>query len=193
MPIIGRTLGEAARMFADAMNRLLAKTLTETRLVVVGPQEGPRVAVAFRAEGGQPDWARLYTRVGPVRLFIGQNCEAIVVPRGRQLTTVKYKYTITLEESADAPLIRWEYERTPRKGGLYCRHHLQGPTALDMGRGGPISLNDFHLPTGYVPIEEIIRFCINDLQAAPRSDNWDELLRESYSRFRREYVGDVDM
>jgi hypothetical protein len=192
VPIIGRTLGDAARTFADAINRLLATTLTETRLVVVGPRDGPRVEVAFREEGGQPEWARLYTAFGAVRLFIGQNCEGIPVAEGRQLITVKYKYMITLDERADAPLLRWEYERTPRRGGLYCRHHLQGPVTLDMGRAGAVSLNELHLPTGYVPIEDIIRFCIVDLGVEALSDNWDRLLRESYTRFRREYVGLTD-
>jgi hypothetical protein len=32
---------------------------------------------------------------------------------------------------------------------------------------GCSSFNDWHLPTGWVPIEEIIRFCIVDLGVPP--------------------------
>ena len=48
-----------------------------------------------------------------------------------------------------------------------------------------MDLQRFHLPTGYVPIEDIIRFCIVDLRAPPLSENWHELLEESYQKFRK--------
>ena len=42
-----------------------------------------------------------------------------------------------------------------------------------------VSLNDLHLPTGYVAVEEILRFCIADLGVRLRSREWDRILLDS--------------
>jgi hypothetical protein len=52
-------------------------------------------------------------------------------------------------------------------------------------------LNDFHLPTGYVAIEDILRFTIVDLEVAPLSGDWDAILKESSGDFR-EQLYDAD-
>ena len=118
------------------------------------------------------------------------------MPNGmKRLITVEYKYTLTLgyrDAWATAePLLRWEYVRQPERGGLWCRHHLQGPVTLTLGRAGDVLLNDLHLPTGYVPIEEIIRFCLVDLEVPSLSSSgeWPRTLDESYAYFRGELVG----
>jgi hypothetical protein len=54
--------------------------------------------------------------------------------------------------------------------------------------GPAVSLNDLHLPTGYVAFEEVLRFCIVDLGVHPLSDGWDGVLRESYEQFKTEFT-----
>jgi hypothetical protein len=82
-----------------------------------------------------------------------------------RLRVIDYQYTIT-PLGADDPLFRWEFVRFPSSGSFWCRNHLQGP--IDIGVGGrTVNLNDWHLPTGWVPLEEIIRFCIVDLGVPP--------------------------
>ncbi len=196
MPIEGATVYEASKAFSDHLNRLLNTTLTHMRLQAVGRDESVRVAISFR-EQGKPTEAPLNTKYGPMTLFIGQLCEGVTVGNGRQrLTTVTYQYTLTLGERGQQyppePFLRWEYIRTPEKGGLWCRHHLQGTPLIPFGRSGPLPLNDFHLPTGYVPIEEIIRFCIVDLEVRALSANWSDILHRSYVQFRNEFGGPPD-
>jgi hypothetical protein len=41
-----------------------------------------------------------------------------------------------------------------------------------------------HVPTGWVTIEEVIRFLIQELHVTPLSQNWDAILRESEQSFR---------
>lgn len=67
---------------------------------------------------------------------------------------------------ADDPLFRWEVVRFPSTGSLWRRNHLQGPITVDLG-GRAVDLDDWHLPTGWAPVEEIIRFCIVDLGVPP--------------------------
>ena len=51
-----------------------------------------------------------------------------------------------------------------------------------------LTMDDLHLPTGYVPFEEILRFCIVDLGVKPLSENWNEILTESYRQFQAEFL-----
>lgn len=116
-------------------------------------------------------------------LYIGQLCDSVETKDGRQFTTAKYRYTLT-PEGTDEPLLRWEYDRVTE--GAWCRHHLQGTVPVAFGRGASPVLNELHLPTGYVTIEEILRFCIVDLEVRPLSADWDAILTESYERFKAE-------
>ena len=180
MAITGRSLRDAAQHFCDHANGVLTRTVTQTRLVVVG--FAPRVQVVFR-QGGRPIAARLRTRFGLMGLFLGQVCESERRADGlHELRTVEYRYYLT-QEGAEQPLLRWEHVRTPEAGALWCRHHLQGPVNLPLP-GPAVSLNDLHLPTGYVAFEEVLRFCIVDLGVRALSDAWDEILRESYDQFK---------
>lgn len=187
MPIDGRTLGEAARTFCNHLNEVLARTVTQSRLVLLGPREGERVQVAFRERGG-PAAAPLRTVFGLMGLYLGQVCTAIPMGAGQQrLITVRYRYTLTPERSEE-PLWRWEYVREwPDDTARWCRHHVQGNVALPLGPTA-VTLNDLHLPTGYVTIEDILRFCIVDLGVRPLSDNWHDVLEESYRRFREDFA-----
>ncbi len=142
--------------------------------------------IAFRRGG--PLRASLATRFGNMAPYIGQVLGFEDRTGGRvRLITVEYKYTLGFEAS-DEPLLRWEYVRTRPDGARrpWCRHHLQGGVTLPLGDG--VTLNDFHLPTGYVTIEDIIRFCIVDLGVAPLSEEWNTILDESYEQFKRGFV-----
>jgi len=57
-----------------------------------------------------------------------------------------------------------------------------------------VSLNDLHLPTGWVTIEEVIRFCIVDLGVPTNpAHDWDAVLEASYQTFRTDFapIGEV--
>jgi len=192
VPILGRDLWDACRTFCDHLNPVLARTVTQTRLVPIGrPGLSRQLQVAFRGGGGRLPAARLRTRFGPMALYIGQLCETVPVGGQHQLVTVEYRYTLTpgeLEEAAGRePLLRWEYVREPGGDARWCRHHLQGPIRLDVGRQS-VMLNDWHLPTGYVTVEEVLRFCIVDLGVEPLAPDWHEILERSYRRFKHDFA-----
>lgn len=183
MTFEGRSAGAAVRAFIDHLNRLLVRTVTRSRLVLVpvpSPEPGQVwIQVAFR-QGGQPTTAPLRTRFGQMGLFLGQVCESRTSGDGTYtLSTISYRYALTPEHTRE-PLLRWEYVRQPTDpDARWCRHHLQGPVPLRLADNLQVLLNDFHLPTGWVPIEEVLRFCIVDLGVRPLSPNWHEALTES--------------
>ncbi len=183
MPITGRTLAEAAQKFREHVNDVLNRTVTQTPLQLVQVKNG--FLLAFR-QGGVPLAAPLATRVGRMWLYMGQTCSSTIREGLHYLRTMRYAYTLT-SDGSDEPLFRWEYVREPGDEAMWCRHHLQGPIPLFLNRQAA-SLNDLHLPTGYVPFEEILRFCIVDLQVEKLAANWDEILRYSYEQFKTEFV-----
>jgi hypothetical protein len=118
-------------------------------------------------------------------LYVGQICGSIPVPGNqRRLITTKYQYMLTAEGDNEA-LFRWEYVREPHPSETWCRHHLQGRPRIVVGTE-TVRLNEWHLPTGYVPLEEIVRFCLVDLDVPPLSDDWHAILLTSYKQFREE-------
>jgi hypothetical protein len=181
-----RSLGDAISKYADHLNRLLARTITQTRLVAFTaetsqPRRPTRMDLAFR-RGGRVIQAPLSTRFGRIDLFIAQLCESIVTEaRTHILRAVKYAYHLT-PPGNQQPAVRWEYDGQPvDPSARWCRHHLQGPITLPIGDRRGLLLNDLHLPTGRVPIEEVVRFCIVDLEVKPLSRDWYEVLEESYA------------
>lgn len=189
MAIEGATLEEATRAFREHMNGLLARTVTRTRLVTLphhGRIQAASVQVAFR-QGGRATEARLHTRYGPMHLYLGQRCESAMRGRRHRLVTAAYRYTLRAEGKHD-PLLRWEYERRwPHSGARWCRHHLQGDVPVPLGDGS-VSLNALHTPTGYVTVEEVLRFCIVDLGVAPLAADWHEQLEASYALFKGDFA-----
>jgi hypothetical protein len=187
MPIEGDSLQAVSRQFCERLNRLLAKTISQQRLIALATF-GPLVNISFRQAG--PDriaqTAKLRTRFGEMGLFVGFICGATQVKRTTvRLYISQYKYTLTPKGSTD-PLWRWEYLREwPGEDDRYCRHHVQGDIPVSIARRR-LSLNDLHLPTGYVALEDIIRFCLVDLRARRLSTDWHKILQESYQQFKQE-------
>jgi hypothetical protein len=187
MPIEGRSLEAISRTFCDQLNRLLAKTISQQPLVMLaGPTGTVNIAFRHAAPDRIVQTARLRTRFGEMELFIGLLCEATKIKPNRfRLFVSEYRYTLT-PTGLDDPLWRWEYKRKwPRQTDRWCRHHVQGDIPITIS-AHTISLNELHLPTGYVALEEIIRFCLTDLRVRPLFTGWHDIIEKSYRRFRLE-------
>jgi hypothetical protein len=184
MAIEGKSLDEVARLFCDQVNRLLNATVTQARSTLLeGPREG-LVMLSLREAVGEPG-APLRTKYGTLRLIVGQHLSSEKTSRRRhKLKTVKYAYRIAEEGARDA-LLRWEYASEAEHGDRpFCRHHGHALAELGLSKG-VLSLDEVHIPTGYVSLEDVLRFCIVDLGVAPLRDDWHERLRESARDFRR--------
>ena len=185
MPITGATLAEAARNFRDHLNHVLARTVTQTPVVLVEVPGVPRFQITFRHHG-QPIQVQINTRFGRMEFYLGQVCGSVMrEDRLHELRTLSYRYALSTE-GGEEPIIRWEYVRELTPTEQWCRHHLQGPIEIRLNQH-TISLNDIHLPTGYVTFEEVLRFCIVDLGVPPLHADWDRILSESYELFKTEF------
>jgi len=118
-------------------------------------------------------------------LFVGQTLEAIKKEDEYRLTTLAYAYRITEGPSFDDPwIVRWEYESRALKAGLQPRHHCHLPATIKCFGRRPFDSSKLHIPSGWITVEEVIRFLIQELKVRPKRADWDRLLCESEERFR---------
>lgn len=185
MAIEGASLAEAARKFCDHFNSVLFHTLTQSRLQPIMRRGDPFATISFRREG-RTATASLGTHYGRLELYLQQRCSSIVKNDRHILRTERYRYALSLTPDAE-PILRWEYARTPEPDNRHPRHHLHVDTVINV-YGNPLPLKDLHLATGYVPFEEIIRFCIVELGVSPLKADWEERLNESYRLFKSEFT-----
>lgn len=181
MPIQDRSLGQTSRIFTDRLNHILNNTITQKRLSVYLPDHANEAQINFR-QRGSASFALLRTSYGEMEMDLRQLCDAVPDEASSLLTlrTLSYRYAIRPVGAAE-PILRWEYVRfPPDETSTWNRNHIQGPIPLGVQNRAGIeaNLNDWHTPTGWIAIEDVLRFCITDLGVTPLSDDWDQRLRE---------------
>jgi len=183
----------AVRGFRDRLNTLLHRTITPQPLIMTGatPAADGAQRMQFTFRQGGPVLAELQSRVGVLGLYVGQVCEARPSDQdGPPIRTVNYRYALHVGTDINSePVMRWEFDRRPADPqAQWSRRHLQGPIPLSFGPT-TVSLNDLHLPTGYVTLEDVIRFCVHDLGVPAIRSDWNDILIQSYREFKDQFVG----
>jgi hypothetical protein len=186
VPILARTPRQAVTLFRDHLAKLVAGTVTARHPVHQAEGRDGTWVVEFR-QGELPATVPLKTRYGTLHFFMGQVLEA--VPDGNQyrLQTREYGYRLQNKPGWQEPAVfRWEYIREP--AAPYCRHHLHADTAVELGDQS-VRLEDIHVPTGWVTVEEVIRFLVYELGLKPPcGERWTKVLADSESRFYEEFT-----
>lgn len=93
-----------------------------------------------------------------------------------RISTSKYYYSIWTKPNE--LLIDFHYH--PRQADLYKGHlHIPNNTG-----GAPVHfLINKHIPTARVPIEDIVRFMIQEVNIEPRQSDWQDVLSQSEQNF----------
>lgn len=186
MPIIKRTPRECFNVFAEHLRGLVAATVTTRYPLQMVPTDR-KMTLSFYE--GQPIAVPIDTAYGRLYFYLGQALEAVDDPNGYRLKTRQYWYRIQLDEQLKSQAVmRWEYDATIAVDH-YARHHAQLSTAVELG-DATLDLNKAHLPTGWVTIEEVIRFLIVDLgMVPPCGDDWPTVVSESERKFYEDFTG----
>lgn len=94
-----------------------------------------------------------------------------------RISTVRYIYVIS-GNSPNERIIDWHYHR--RQNDSFEAHlHIR-----DDSRTTGHPLVDRHIPTGLVPLEDVVRFAIDELNIQPRDPDWRIVLDETEAIFR---------
>lgn len=176
----GNSPEQVFRKFKKHLDDLLHKTVTQAplQLVIV---ESTKALVQFGSSDG-PSCVQVGRRY---HLFLGQTLQALRDGEQYRLRTLAYAYRISEGPSFSDPCIfRWEYNSRERRESLSPRHHFHTPVILRCFGTRDLNLNQLHIASGWVTVEEIIRFLIAELNIKPKSRDWDRLLRDSEEKFR---------
>ena len=198
MPLTGDTPKQCFDRFRSFVAELVAKTLV-TDAVVLCPKIsgdgddtrrvltlGPQAAKAIRLKSAKH---------GEVHVSLRQSLHVLSEGQRYRLRTQAYAYALYDREPGPThdPLFRWEYVADPDPNGLWCRSHFhvgigrapRDPITVAIGNA-KADLDRLHVPTGFVLIEHVVRFLINDLQV-PGLEGWDAELRRCEDRFFAEF------
>ena len=164
MPIVERTARNAFRRFRTHVRALVQATLPvppHIRLDVDIRENTGKLE--FVKGDGVPAALPLDTRDhGILYLTLTQILTAQRELTKYRLRTREYAYRLLEQDDPRAnAVVRWEYDSEAPKHG-WCRHHVQFTVGTRLGPA-VLDLNRVHTPTGWVTIEELIRFLIHEL------------------------------
>lgn len=194
MAIARRTADDCFDAFLGHVRQLVGDVLTRRYpMLCPRPPKGRRqnVRTLSFANAVHDHAVPLDTRDhGTVYLYLAQ--ELTAKQEGGQdfvLRTQRYWYKLYGKSPSldDDAIVRWEYVRpTSRVHATPCRHHVQFGKMVEPHPLGESKFNftRFHIPSGWVTIEEVCRFLICEFGIAPPcGDDWPRILADAESRF----------
>lgn len=189
MPIEGGKPRDVFDAFRDHIADLFRATLpvpASIHLRWCGQPASTRAALEFvnRDDGVAACLPLRTSGHGTLYLAIRQSLLAELDEDGKYiLKTAGYSYRLLEENYPTAKaLIRWEYVGDRAAPHAYCRHHVHTRSKLPL-KGVYLDFDRLHTPSGWVTIEEVIRFAIHDLDARAARDDWPKTLERSEKQF----------
>lgn len=176
--------GDVFRQFRDHISRLLNQTITDAPLSLTHRKDRLFAQFAFRDESEFPMAAPLFS--GGLYLAVSQQLQVEQQPdKAWRLRTLQYSYHLLEGPSPYSRwILRWEYVSRIRRHDEHPRHHVHVATVLETP-AGRMDLDKLHLATGWVTIEEVIRFLIAEVGVKAKATNWDEELMKSEELFKK--------
>ncbi len=187
MPITGRTPEECFDVFTGHVRPLVTDCLPTDFPLIAKRVGASRMTLSFRQ--GKEVAAPVDSEYGRIHVSLAQALEAVQEGERYRLSTVSYWYRIQKSrELSGHALFRWEYDAGIARH-RHCRHHLHMPIEVTISGRKVMDLDKVHLPTGWVTIEEFLRFLIVDFGVVPPcGDRWPERLEESERAFYEDFT-----
>ena len=162
---------KVAQAFADRLNDVLNRTVTDARLTLI-PIPGHDTQFSIACVEPDTKWSitSFALHGSHVRLEISH---AVEVVDGRE-HTVSYAYRLSDGDKKDDWLIRWEHTRHPPKDSYpypLSHVHVRGECAK------------LHIPTSRVPLELVLWHAIVEWDVTPKTDDWRSILEASLADF----------
>ena len=165
---------KAAQGFADHLNSVLNRTVSDSRLSLIQRPEDPTAFELTRLVEGSS--APLELHGTSSRLFVRQLFEVI----DGHCRIESYSYRLQATDARDSWLIRWEYYREPPRADYpYPLAHVHFNGALADGTDA----DRLHVPTRRVPLELVVWHLVAEWRVEPRGDDWRSVLEESIAGF----------
>ena len=167
VPLTAANSAGAFTEFRNHLNGLFHRTITERPLVlVITKRDESEAFISFREDGNlvnAPLGRGWY-------LEFSQTLKAVPQTKGFDLETIKYRYAIYRDDTlqSDQSFVSNTNRKRVNLNFRTPRHHLHLHSDFDDRIDG-IAPSRLHIPTGWVTIENIIRFFRSKSSASRRS------------------------
>jgi hypothetical protein len=105
--------------------------------------------------------------------------------RRYKVVTLGYQYSLETTDRRELLIYQWD----PRGTGGTTRPHLHVGRRLLQERivvgERRYELPKFHIPTGRVAIEDVVRFAITEMDVTPRRTDWETVLDRNQTNFEQ--------
>jgi hypothetical protein len=154
--LTGERPGDVFREFRDHISGVLNKTITDARLSLIHRKSKPQFAQFAFAFRDEREIAMAAPLFGcNLFLALSQQLEAEQeAEKTWRLRTLEYSYHLLEEPNPDS---RWIIK---------------------------LDFDKLHLSTGWVTVEEVVRFLITEIGVKPKRSDWNEILIESEELFK---------
>lgn len=164
----------AAQSYADHINSVLNRTVSDARLSLIARPEDPTAFELTRFVHGAS--APLELQGTSSRLFVRQLFEVV----DGHCQVESYSYRLQRSDERESWLIRWEYFRQPPRGDYpypLAHVHFNG----DFADGTPAAR--LHIPTRRLPLELVVWHLVAEWGVEPKAGDWRSVLTESIAGF----------
>jgi hypothetical protein len=166
--VAGRDPAEATQNFVDPLQKAISCVCPDV-LLTTGYYRRAEPHVLFFGRA-----ARLR---GDSRLRLRVTLEFTHVqapdPRGPwKVTIAGYWYALEAEDEQELIVYHWH----PNAAGEITFPHLHLESAAQVGYRGLVGT---HVPTGWVELQDVLRFAITHLDVKPRRDDWRQILDQT--------------
>lgn len=163
--------------YVDHLNRVLNKTITQSRLDTIESEAAFVVITRFQQ-----------AEVTPLELSGGKwlHFRQLVIEQDNKIDVLEAHYIFSLSQDPDheeSHIFRWEFIREPPAPHVPQSHlHIYGqnPHAQNLSR--------VHFPTRRLSVEQIIWLLIQEWDVTPQSENWYAILQRGHRDFLRRTV-----
>ncbi len=164
-----RTSRQALQAYLEALQRVLS-CVTPSILIDDGSVRPVDGVVSLVLSGGGTVRLRGPERIH-LRVRIRVRVEQADPPRGLwDAQTAAYEYRLSDEDDREIVAYHWH----PGGASHAQAPHLHLGPAAEIGR---VALTTAHLPTGQVPLGDVLRLAVESLGGAPIRRDWDRVLR----------------
>jgi hypothetical protein len=194
MAITARTANECFERFRGHVGALVGEMLpTNCPMLCMRGKAQEKRTLSFSCPDTM-DAVPLETSAhGTIYLYMAQELQTFPEGRQHRLSTVKYWYKLYTDDPSikDDAFVRWEYETVAPGSTGHPRHHMQfGKMVRPQSFGaGEFDFTRFHMPTGWVTMEEIFRFLVHEFGVQPPcGERWPSVLGESEEAFYKSFT-----
>jgi hypothetical protein len=168
--LAGNSPKEAVKAFLDPLQKVISCFSRTAHLSHIGP---------YALEGGPYAMRVDKFKLPETSIYLTASMQyKIVEAKGElgpyKVTTTAYQYI--LEDGHESEILAYQWH----PDGTHKFPHLHLGSSSRLAKK---TINKLHLPTGRIALEQVLRLCVDELEAVPLNADWDNILSGAQKAF----------